>query len=468
MLPTALRRLAPRAAPPRHLRALLRRFTQLQHEADFRSDTVTKPTAAMTLALFDTPVGDDVYGEDPTVRKLEERVAELLGKEAAVFTPTATMANLLAVGSHCARGEEVVCGDESHLFVYEQGGASSLSACACARAPAGTGYTPCLTTTHTPSLSHITHTLPLTLFPCAPVAAPFHTLPNCERGRLPLPRLAALLEQREGGLDPHYARPGLVALENTHNRCGGTVLPAAYVDELGALCAERRTPLHCDGARLLNAAAALALAPARLVRACHSVTLCFSKGLGAPAGAALAGSRALVARARRLRKALGGGMRQVGILAAPALVGLEQHAKGLAGDNARARRIGGALAGIPGLAPQNTVDSNIVYFALVEGVVAREHGHARAVAAAAGAPAGGPEPSVLDAPSGVAVPVTAVPRDANSAQAFAALLRRVARVRVGCYGSEKLRLVTHHQVGDAAEAALVEGAAIVCRLMGKA
>ena len=300
------------------------------------------------------------------------------------------------------------------------------------------------------------------------VAAPFHTLPNCERGRLPLPRLAALLEQREGGLDPHYARPGLVALENTHNRCGGAVLPAAYVDELGALCSERRTPLHCDGARLLNAASALALAPSRLVRACHSGTLCFSKGLGAPAGAALAGSRALVARARRLRKALGGGMRQVGILAAPALVGLEQHAKGLAGDNARARRIGGALAGIPGLAPQATVDSNICYFALVEGVVAREHWHARAVAAAAGAPAGGPEPCVLDAPSGVAVPVTAVPRDATSAQAFAALLQRVARVRIGCYGSEKLRLVTHHQVGDAAEAALVEGAAIVCRLMGKA
>ncbi len=302
------------------------------------------------------------------------------------------------------------------------------------------------------------------------MGAPFHTLPNCERGTIPLPLLAQALRQRDGGRDLHYPRPALVAIENTHNRCGGAILPAAYMDDLGALCSEHQVPVHCDGARLLNATAALGCAPSRLVRACHSVTLCLSKGLGAPAGAVLVGSHSLVERARRLRKAVGGGMRQVGILAAPALVALEQQAKGLGEDNARARRVGRALGGLPGLTCQPQVDTNIVFLTLCNEQLSVAHWMARAVGAVAapGVVRGGPEPHVRDEQSGVSVPVTCVPQGAGTAQAFAALLYAVANVKVGSYGTAKVRLVTHHQVGAAAEEALVEGAAIVCRLMSKA
>jgi threonine aldolase len=396
----------------------------LAKPADFRSDTVTKPTAAMGAAMAavcgagDGAVGDDVMGEDATVRALEARVAALLGKDAAVFVPTCTMANLLAVGAHCGRGEEVLLGSESHIFVYEQGGGSWL------------------------------------------MGAVFHALPNAADGTLPLHAVrAALASRAAAAVDAHYARPGLIAVENTANRCGGAALPAAYMDALGALAAEHGLPLHCDGARLLNAAAALALPPAALVAGCTTVSLCLSKGLGAPLGALLVGAAPAIARARRLRKAVGGGMRQAGVVAAAGLAALDEQLPKLAADNARARAAADALRAVPGLQPQPAVDSNLFYTVLAP-ELAEAHWRARADAArAAGAAA------VVDAPSGLAAPLDAVPAGAAPAAAFAALLRALANVLVGGYGTAKFRVVTHHQVTDEHVAALAAGAAAAARLL---
>jgi threonine aldolase len=396
---------------------------------DFRSDTVTKPTPAIGEAMWRSATdagatGDDVMGEDATVSALEARVAALLGKESAVFVPTCTMANLIAVGAHCARGHEVLLGTESHIFVYEQGGASWL------------------------------------------MGAPFHAVANAADGTLPLEAVAAALAMRGDGSDSHHARPGLICIENTANRCGGAALPVAYVDALGALARGRGVPLHCDGARILNAATALRVPVARLVAACDSVSLCLSKGVGGPLGALLAGAAPLVAAARRLRKAVGGGMRQAGVVAAAGMAALDETAEGacpalgdwprLGADHARARRAAEGLRGVPGVEPQFTVDSNIVYFALGKtwGV-----GHWRARTAAARAAAR------ADCDG---APLDAVPEGADVAGAFKALLLAVAGVKVGTYGTTRIRVVTHHQVGDDAVEALVEGtrrvAALLCPL----
>jgi threonine aldolase len=370
----------------------------------------------MGAAMLDAAVGDDVYGEDPTVRALEARVAEMLGKGAALYCPTATMANLLAVGAQCARGDEVLLGSESHLYVYEQGGASWL------------------------------------------MGAVFHAVTNAPDGTLPLEAVRAALAARPPG-DAHFARPALLALENTQNRCGGAVLPVAYMDDAAALAAEAGLLLHCDGARLFNAAAALGCAPARLVRGCNTVQVCLSKGLGAPLGALLAGSAATVARARRLRKALGGGMRQAGVVAAAGLAALDEQLPKLPADHARARALARALAAVPGLEPQAAVDSNIVYVALAPARLCAAAWAARAAAAARRGE------RVCDAASGAAVEPAAVPHDASDAVCFAALLAAVARVRVGTYGSGKVRAVTHHQCTDEDVESLARGAAIVARLM---
>ena len=292
--------------------------------AEFRSDTFTKPTPAMYMAMMDAAVGDDVYGEDPTVLGLERTACGLLDKEAAVFVPTATMANLLAVGAHCARGEGVVLGDESHIFYYEQGGAA--------------GH----------------------------MGAVFHVLPNLANGTLALEggrgSVRHALESRAAWHgDVHLSRVGCVAIENTHNRMGGRVLAPEYVDDLAALCAEfggggaggvaggGGIKLHCDGARLMNAAAASGHSAARLARGVDSVSICLSKGLGAPLGALLVGSAETVRRARRLRKAVGGGMRQAGVIAACGLVGLKEHAPLLAADHMRTRAVWRGLAGVKGV-----------------------------------------------------------------------------------------------------------------------
>jgi threonine aldolase len=396
----------------------------LEIPADFRSDTVTKPTAAMGRAMAsvcgdgDAAVGDDVMGEDSTIKALESHAASLLGKEAAVFVPTCTMANLLAVGSHCARGDEVFLGTESHIFVYEQGGAAWL------------------------------------------MGTVFHPIINAADGTLPLDALrAALATRAAASVDAHFARPALICVENTSNRCGGSALPPAYLDALAALAREHALPLHCDGARLFNAAAALGVPPATLAAGFSSVSICLSKGLGAPLGALLVGDAAVIAKARRLRKAVGGGMRQAGVVAAAGLVALTDMPSRLPADHVLARSLADALRRVPGLVPQERVDSNIVYTALSSDLTAA-HWVARAAAArVAGAAV------VFDKLSGLSAPVDAVPDGATPTVAFSALLRAVANVKVGGYGTSKFRAVTHHQVDARGVAALAEGAAVVARLM---
>jgi threonine aldolase len=284
---------------------------------DLRSDTVTRPTPAMRRAMADAAVGDDVYGEDPTVRRLEEMVAARLGKEAAVFVPSGTMGNLIAVLSHCGRGDELILGDQSHIFHYEQGGSAAVGG---------------------------VHPRPL---------------PNRSDGTIDLFQIEeAIRDDNE-----HYPVTRLIALENTHNRCGGAVLTPQYVDAVGALARAHGLKLHVDGARLWNAAVALGETPARLVAVADSVNVCFSKGLAAPVGSAVAGSHTFIRQARRMRKQVGGGMRQAGVLAAAAIVALEEMAPRLAEDHANAARLAQGLAAIDGIRLDATsVQTNIVYF----------------------------------------------------------------------------------------------------------
>jgi threonine aldolase len=288
---------------------------------DLRSDTVTRPTPAMRRAMADALVGDDVYGEDPTVNSLETLVAARLGKEAAVFVPSGTMGNLVAVLSHCGRGDELILGDQAHIFHYEQGGVAALG-----------GVHP-------------------------------RTLPNHRDGTLDLTQI----EDAIRGDNEHYPVTRLIALENTHNRCGGAVLAPDYIDAVGALAQVYGLKLHVDGARLWNAAVALGESPARLVAAADSVSVCFSKGLGAPVGSAVAGSQAFIRQARRMRKQVGGGMRQAGVLAAAAIVALEEMVERLAEDHAHAQRLAQGLAAIDGIAlDPAAVQTNIVYFDVVK------------------------------------------------------------------------------------------------------
>jgi threonine aldolase len=273
----------------------------------------------MRRAMAEAVVGDDVYGEDPTVNALEERVAALLGKEAAIYVPSGTMGNLVAVLSHCGRGDEMILGDKAHIFLYERGGSAALG-----------GVQP-------------------------------RTLPNLPDGTLDLDQVADAVRDE----NDHYPVSRLLALENTHNRCGGRALPVEYVDAAGALAHARGLRLHVDGARLWNAAVALGEAPARVVQAADSVSVCFSKGLGAPVGSALAGSHAFVRQARRMRKQVGGGMRQAGILAAACLVALDEMVERLAEDHSNARILAQGLATIEGvLLEPAAVQTNIVYFDL--------------------------------------------------------------------------------------------------------
>ena len=245
---------------------------------DLRSDTVTKPTPAMREAMAQAEVGDDVYGEDPTVNRLQAMAAELLGQEAGLFVPSGTMGNLAALLSHCGRGDEFILGDKAHTFLYEAGGAAALG-----------GLHP-------------------------------HTIPNQADGRLRLEDIRAAIR----GDDPHLPPTRLVTLENTHNRCGGAVLTAAYTRSVCELAREHGLRVHLDGARIFNAAAALDVDVADLTAPVDSVTFCLSKGLCAPVGSVLCGSKEFIDRALRMRKQLGGGMRQVGVLAAAGIVALEQ------------------------------------------------------------------------------------------------------------------------------------------------
>ncbi len=284
---------------------------------DLRSDTVTRPTAAMRRAMHDAEVGDDVFGDDPTVNALQQRIAALLGKEAALFMPSGTMSNLSAIMSHCARGDEYLVGQSAHTYRYEAGGAAVLGS------------------VQPQPLAHQTD------------------------GTLALADIDAAIKPD----DEHFARTRLLALENT---IGGKVLPQAYVEQATALAHACGLATHLDGARLFNAAVRQGVSAAELVRGFDSVSVCFSKGLGAPAGSALVGSGDFIRRAHRVRKMLGGGMRQAGVLAAAALHALEHHVERLADDHALATRFADALQGIAGLsvvAPQ----TNIVFATVIDG-----------------------------------------------------------------------------------------------------
>jgi threonine aldolase len=288
---------------------------------DLRSDTVTHPTPAMREAMYKAEVGDDVYGEDPTVNRLEAMAAERMGKEAALFVVSGTMGNLVALLTHCGRGDEVILGNRSHSYLFEQGGMAALG-----------GITP-------------------------------WPVPNQPDGTLRLEDIEGAIR----GDNVHLPRTRLVCLENTHNMCNGMPLTAAYTAQAARLAHDHGLQMHLDGARIFNAAAALGVDPRELVREVDSVMFCLSKGLCAPVGSLLCGSADFIAEARRARKVVGGGMRQAGVLAAAGIVALEQIAGRMAEDHARARRLADGLAGIPGV-EVSPVATNILYFSLAEDV----------------------------------------------------------------------------------------------------
>ena len=293
---------------------------------DLRSDTVTRPTPAMRQAMAVAEVGDDVFGDDPTVNALQQRVAEMLGKDAALFMPSGTQSNLCALMAHCGRGDEYLVGQHAHTYKYEGGGAAVLGS-----------------------------------IQPQPIA-------HQPDGSLALADIAAAIKPD----DLHFARTRLLTLENT---IGGQVLPLAYQQQATDLARQHGLATHLDGARLFNAAVATAtrddgdvVEAARAIASLYdSVSVCFSKGLGAPVGSALVGSHALIARARRHRKMLGGGLRQAGVLAAAALYALDHHVHRLADDHANARLLAEGLAGLPGVTVVPP-DTNIVFIDLASGI----------------------------------------------------------------------------------------------------
>jgi threonine aldolase len=286
---------------------------------DLRSDTVTQPAPGMREAMAQATVGDDVYGEDPTINTLQAMAASMLGKEAGLFVPSGTMGNLASLLAHCNRGDEIIMGNLSHTFLFEAGGVAALG-----------GVQP-------------------------------HTIPNQPDGTLtPEDILAAIRAD-----DPHMPHTRLIALENTHNRCGGASLSVEYTQSIGELAREHDLLLHIDGARIFNAAAALKVTPAELVEPADSITFCLSKGLCAPVGSIICGNAEFVQRAHRIRKQLGGGMRQAGILAAAGIVALEKIAPRMAEDHLRANELAEGLAAIPGvILDPGTPHTNMVYLTL--------------------------------------------------------------------------------------------------------
>ncbi len=284
---------------------------------DFRSDTVTRPTAAMREAMMRAPLGDDVFGDDPTVNALQHRAAELFGKEAGLFMPSGTMANQVAVRTHTEPGDEIIVEAGSHIFLYEGGGFAALSGVS-ARCVAG------------------------------------------ERG---LMRAEAVKEAiRPLHSLSHFPTTKLVCVENTANRGGGTAYPLDRLDAIAAVARDHGLRLHLDGARVFNAAVAQGVEVARIAAPFDSISCCLSKGLGAPVGSVLLGSRAFVDRAHRFRKMFGGGMRQAGVLAAAGLHALEHHVERLAVDHAHARELARRLAALPGIAVDlDSVETNMAY-----------------------------------------------------------------------------------------------------------
>ena len=288
---------------------------------DLRSDTVTRPTPGMRRVIAEAEVGDDVFGDDPTVQHLERRVAELLGKEAALFMASGTMSNQVAIACQTRPGDEVLLEAKSHSYLYEAGAPAALS------------------------------------------GVQLRPVPG-EKGLITAETLRASLRPR----DVHFPETRLFVFENTHNRSGGRVLPLDGMQETARVARHAGLQIHLDGARLWNASAASGIPESRYTELCDTVSVCFSKGMGAPIGSMLASDAETIARARHVRKRLGGGMRQVGILAAAALYALDHHRERLAEDHLRARRLAEGLAEIPGLLIDlDSVETNIIVIGFGDG-----------------------------------------------------------------------------------------------------
>jgi len=326
---------------------------------DLRSDTVTQPTPEMREVMAKAEVGDDVYGEDPTVNKLQELSANMLGKEAGLFIPSGTMGNLSAMLAHCQRGDEVILGNKAHTFLFEAGGISALG-----------GVHSC-------------------------------QLPNQPDGSI-------LLEDIKNAIrsdDPHNPITRLIALENTHNRCGGTYQIPSYTREVCDFAHQLGLAVHLDGARIFNAAIACEVPVKEMVSHVDSVTFCLSKGLCAPVGSILCGSREFIRQAHRIRKQLGGGMRQAGVLAAAGIVALEQMVDRLIEDHLHARKLAEGLSKITGLAmEEGTATTNMVFLTISDHVN-------------------------------------------YSAKQISSLLEKQG-IRVGIVGEKRFRLVTHYWIKD--------------------
>lgn len=328
-------------------------------EIDLRSDTVTHPTPEMREAMANAEVGDDVLQEDPTLNRLQEMAAAMMGKEAGLFVPSGTMGNLLAILTHCGRGDEVIMGNLGHTFLYEAGGVAALG-----------GVMP-------------------------------NIIPNQADGSLRLEDIRAAIRPD----DVHHPVSRLVVLENTHNRCGGVPLTVEYTRQVGELVHSRGLLLHMDGARIFNAAVALGVKAADLAAPVDSITFCLSKGLCAPVGSVLCGRVEFIEKARRIRKQLGGGMRQAGVLAAAGIVALEKMVDRLAEDHRRARMLAMGLSKISGLKLDHPIPAtNMVFVSL-----------------------------------GDDVPHTA---------AWVAERLREVGVKVGVVGERRFRLVTHYWIDD--------------------
>ena len=303
---------------------------------DFRSDTVTQPTQAMRDAMATAEVGDDVYEEDPTVIRLEQAAAHLMGKESGLFVTSGTMGNLLAVLARCGRGDEAIMGTEGHTMLHEAGGVSALG------------------------------------------GVVIHTIPNQLDGTLALADLQRALRSADDIHEPHSR---MVILENTQNACGGLPLSVDYTAQVGRFCQQNGLNLPLDGARIFNAAIALGVKAERLAAPADSVTFCLSKGLCAPVGSVLCGERDFIKQARRLRKMLGGGMRQAGVLAAAGLVALQTMIDRLSEDHRRARQLGEALRAIPGVSLiKNSPATNMVFIHLAEDLPYDNAGFIKALA----------------------------------------------------------------------------------------
>ena len=285
---------------------------------DLRSDTVTKPTEEMRRAMAEAEVGDDVFGEDPSINELQEKAAALLGKEAGLLTSSGTMSNLIATLAWSSKGDEIIMGDQAHMFWNESAGQAALA------------------------------------------GVQTRLVPNDSQGRMNPEDVAAAI--RPTG-NPHFPRTSMICLENTHNRCSGAVLTPEDTRAVGEVAREAGVPVHLDGARIFNASVALEVPPAELARDVDDLSFCLSKSLSCPVGSVLVGSQEFIDQAKRWRKMLGGGMRQAGVLAAAGLVALDTMIDRLAEDHQHARRLAHGLANIDGLSVDpESIQTNIVYF----------------------------------------------------------------------------------------------------------